>query len=273
MNEVRTRNIRDPLYGFICLDEIEEKILQTQAFQRLRHIHQLGTTPWVYPSGNISRFEHSLGVNHLSKRLIEQLEEFECCDLQKTDVQVFKIASLLHDVGHGPFSHVGENSNLFEKGLDHDLMGEKIIKETELKDIITDNLDEKSVDRIVFIITGSGKPTSILDNVLSQLLTGQIGIDRMDYLQRDSYHLGVMYGKFDLARILETIRYSEDKDIYWEEGGFHSLEQFILARYFMFTEVYFHKTRRILDFHLSKSIKEYLTIHVSSETYPIDQNF
>ncbi|GAB6076773.1 HD domain-containing protein [Desulfurobacterium crinifex] len=251
-------NIRDPIHGFIQLNDLEAKIIQTFPFQRLRFIHQLGTTSWVYPSGIHTRFEHSLGVLLLSSRIIERLKLLKSLDISEMDEKVFRLAALLHDIGHAPFSHVGEDMGLFREGIDHELMGKKIIEETEIAELIKNDLGEEAIERIVFIITGKGKPSSSLDNLFAVLLTGQAGIDRMDYLLRDSYFLGVMYGRFDLERILETLCYDDERNLYWEEGGIHALEQFLLARYFMFTEVYYHKNRRIFDFHLSLLIKEYL---------------
>ena len=263
-----TLNIRDPIHGFIQLNDIEAKLIQTYPFQRLRFIHQLGTTSWVYPTGVHTRFDHSLGVLQLASRIVERLKlQVRIDDI---DEKVFRIAALLHDIGHAPFSHVGEDMELFEKGWNHEKMGEKIIRDTEIADIIKKTISEKNIDRIVFVITGIGKPYSPLDNLFNILLTGQAGIDRMDYLLRDSHFLGVMYGKFDLERILETLRYDDENNLYWEEGGVHALEQFLLARYFMFTEVYFHKTRRILDYHLARLIKEYLSSRENSEFLPMD---
>jgi len=259
-------SIRDPIYGFIQLNELEKNLIQTYPFQRLRFIHQLGTTSWVYPTGIHTRFDHSLGVLHLASIVIERLNNLGI-SLKKEDSTVFRLSCLLHDIGHPPFSHVGEDMGLFIGGLNHEKMGIKIIKETEISYEISKFLGEEVLDRISFIITGKGKPTSSLDNLFHIILAGQAGIDRMDYLLRDSYFLGVMYGKFDLARILETLRYDEEKGIYWEEGGIHALEQFLLARYFMFTEVYFHKTRRILDYHLAQLLKSYLKKHLNNEEH------
>jgi len=252
-------NIRDPIHGFIQLNDLEVRLIQTFPFQRLRFIHQLGTTSWVYPTGVHTRFDHSLGVLQLASRVIERLSLLNL-KINDEDESVFRIAALLHDIGHAPFSHVGEDMGLFERGLDHEKIGERIIKETEIGEIISKAIGNDGIERVVFIITGTGKPHSSLDNLFHTLLAGQAGIDRMDYLLRDSHFLGVMYGKFDLERILETIRYDEESDLYWEEGGIHALEQFLLARYFMFTEVYYHKSRRILDYHLSMLVKEYLKV-------------
>lgn len=262
-------NIRDPIHGFIQINDIETQLIQTYSFQRLRFIHQLGTTSWIYPTGVHTRFDHSLGVLHLAARFVNRLKLLNL-EISDEDEKVFRIAALLHDIGHAPFSHLSEDMKLFREGWNHEKMGEKIIIESEIGKIIRSKLGDESVDRIIFIITGRKKPVLSLDNLFHILLTGQAGIDRMDYLLRDSYFLGVMYGKFDLERILETFMYDEEHDIFWEDGGKHALEQFLLARYFMFTEVYFHKTRRILDYHLSILVKEYLKSEKKEEFLPLD---
>ncbi len=265
-------NIRDPLYGFIKLNELERKIIQTWSFQRLRHIRQLGTTTWVYPSGNHTRFEHSLGVFHLSKMILNNLKTF---NLEEKDKEIFYLASLLHDIGHAPFSHAGES--LFNKSTKHEEIGAKIVRNTEIKDILTEQFDKKIINRILYIMEATDLGGSPVDQLLRDLLTGQAGIDRMDYLLRDSRTLGVKYGEFDLERILETICYREEERtdakegstlIYWKEGGMRALEHFVLARYYMYTEVYFHKTTRILNFHLTQAIKEYLISKFNVSTYP-----
>lgn len=262
-------NIRDPIHGFIQLNELEVKLIQTFPFQRLRFIHQLGTTSWVYPTGVHTRFDHSLGVLQLASRVVERLRLLGL-KISNEDEKIFRIAALLHDIGHAPFSHVGEDMGLFEKGINHERIGEKIINDTELGEIISKGIGNDVIERVVFIITGTGKPYSSLDNLFHNLLAGQAGIDRMDYLLRDSHFLGVMYGKFDLERILETLRFDEERDLYWGEGGIHALEQFLLARYFMFTEVYYHKTRRILDYHLAKLVKAYLNSKLGLEHIPTE---
>ncbi len=252
-------HIRDPLYGFIPLNDIEHKIIQTYPFQRLRFINQLGPTYWVYPSATHTRFDHSLGVAYLSTKVVNHLKHLKLLpEITGEDEQIFKLACLLHDVGHAPFSHSGEEMDLFPRKITHETMGIKIIEETGIGDIIRKNFKEEGLKRILFILTPEKLPIKRIDMHFNNLLTGQAGIDRMDYLLRDSYFLGVMYGKFDLERLIETMLFREDKGCFWEEGGKHALEQFLLARYFMFTEVYFHKTRRSLDYHLGKLIKSFL---------------
>ena len=263
-------NIRDPIHEFINFDDLEAVIIQTYEFQRLKFISQLGTTSWVYPGSTHSRFEHSLGVFHLAKVVLEKLR-LSHLNLPELDERIFKFASLLHDIGHSPFSHFGEEAKIFKEGLDHEQMGEAILRESKIGKILSKELGDKAVERIIFIIKGAkDKPISLIDIFLSDLLTGQAGIDRMDYLIRDSHYSGVAYGKYDLPRLLETIRYDSKNDLYWEEGGKHALEQFILARYFMFKDVYFHKTRRILDYHLGNIIKKFLKEKGGEEFLPVD---
>jgi len=263
-------NIRDPIHGFINLDELEAEVVQTYEFQRLRFISQLGTTSWVYPGCTHSRFEHSLGVLYLAKTVLERLR-FSNLNREEPDERIFRFASLLHDIGHAPFSHAGEEAKIFKNGLDHELMGEAIIRNSKIGKILSKALGSESIERIVFIMKGAeGKLISKVDTLFSDLLAGQAGIDRMDYLLRDSHYSGVTYGKCDLPRLLETIRYNEENDLYWEEGGIHALEQYIFARYFMFKDVYFHKTRRILDYHLSNIMKAFLVENGGEEFLPVD---
>ncbi len=275
-------NIRDPLYGFIPINEVEKKIIDTWPFQRLRNIHQLGTTMWVYPSGRHTRFEHSLGTFYLSKKIVDCLKNNVLSDDDKI---VFYLASLLHDIGHAPFSHVGENILFRKKGKNerdrHEIFGARIIRETEINDLLLKHHDKNIVDRIIFVMEGSRKNGTENDMISKELLNGQVGIDRLDYLRRDSLSVGVNYGKFDLERILETIRLDKGEradgqegpsPLFWENGGIRALEHFVLARYYMYTEVYFHKTTRILNYHLINAIQDFLRTKKNMETYPEDIN-
>ncbi|NPV93446.1 MAG: HD domain-containing protein [Firmicutes bacterium] len=259
------KDYRDPLYGFIGVNEFEQRIIDSFPFQRLRRIKQLGTTFLVYPTANHTRFEHSLGTMEISTRLFDALTSKQNCleilNWDKVKVEYYRkllrYAALLHDIGHAPFSHTAET--LFPEGNDHELYTYNIITSTEIGTcIICEDLGKDARYKIAEIATGDAKGRD--EAFLSELLTGDFGSDRLDYLIRDSYHLGVSYGKFDTQRILNTleVRYNGDKEgpeLVVEDGGVHSIEGFLLARYFMFLEVYYHKTRRILDIHLTEFIK------------------
>ena len=266
---------RDPLYGFITVDELEQRIIDTPEFQRLRRIMQLGMSFLVYPSATHTRFEHSLGVLEASTlifdRLVGEPNNLEILGWKddKDKVAEFRqrlrLASLLHDIGHPPFSHAGEG--LLPPGKRHEDFSYNIIVNTELRDIIDSSLGDGSAIRVAEIAVNRAKSQD--DDFLSQILNGEIGSDRIDYLTRDSYHLGVAYGRFDHYRLLNTLRVCESPDVERddkggpelaiEEGGIHTIEGFILARYFMFLEVYFHKTRRILDLHLTEFLQRLLS--------------
>lgn len=279
--ELALKDYRDPLCGFVTVNEIEQRIIDTAEFQRLRSIMQLGTTFLVYPSATHQRFEHSLGVLEVSTQLYDALAKNASnlailgWQADKVDLnrQLLRLAALLHDVGHAPFSHAAEDlfpvSRASQERLSHEDYTYKIITETDIGEVIAESLGREFKTRVAEIATDAAK--NIDDAFLSELLTGDFGSDRIDYLMRDSLHLGVNYGRFDLHRLLNTIciRYNEDKsgpEMVIDDGGIHAAEGFILARYFMFLEVYFHKTRRILDLHLS----EFLSEALPNGTYPED---
>jgi HD superfamily phosphohydrolase len=274
------KDYRDPLYGFISVNEVEQKIIDSKYFQRLRHINQLGTTFLVYPSAMHTRFEHSLGVLFIVEKMLNHLfsndYNIDALGWDKSDLGIailsLRLAALLHDIGHPPFSHASENlfpTDKFQNQLDHEDYTYKLITETEIADIINNNIGTQEAVNVAEIAVGRAKDRDAA--FLSDLLTGDFGADRIDYLMRDSYHLGVEYGKFDIHRLLNTlfIRYNEEKsgpELYIEDGGIHTIEAFILARYFMFTDVYFHKMRRILDNHLT----EFICSCLENGRYPLD---
>jgi HD superfamily phosphohydrolase len=281
---VYIKDYRDPLYGFIRVNKLEQKLIDSIFFQRLRNIKQLGTTYLVYPSANHSRFEHSLGTLYVCGQIFQLLleqtdsanifaESFKWGENEKKRAKcILRLAGLLHDLGHAPFSHSAEKLFPENKGfgrLDHEDYTFKMITETELRDIIDNCLGKGTAEEVAEVAVNRAKT---MDRAfLSELLTGDFGADRIDYLMRDSHHLGVQYGRFDFHRLLNTlhIRVNEEKkgpELAIEDGGLHTVEAFLLARYFMFLNVYFHKTRRILDYHLSDFIYDCL----KGGTYPVD---
>ena len=258
---------RDPIYGFITLNELEQKIVDSSPFQRLRRILQLGPTNLVYPTANHTRFEHSLGALHITGELFDQLmkrpDSREILNWSTEEAEenrkLLRLAALLHDVGHAPFSHATED--LFPDEVEHEEYTYRIVTETEIGGLIDEELGDGARIRVAEIATEKAKSAS--DSFLSEILTGDIGSDRIDYLARDSHHLGVAYGEFDAHRLLNTlfIRHNEEKDgpeLALEGGGVHAIDGFLLARYFMFLDVYYHKTRRILDIHLTEFLKSWL---------------
>lgn len=270
--------IRCPVHGFIPISDWEREIINQPAFQRLRRIRQLAWTDQVYPGAMHTRFEHSLGVMHVATLLFDSIVRRSGAMLRaelaytdgglERDRNLVRLAALLHDVGHCPFSHGAEELFPLESGKKryrHEHYSAAIIR-GPLRDAIeqhplNQNCDIKA-DAIASLLEGaSGNPGRAL--FWRELIDGQMDADRMDYLLRDSLHCGVDYGKYDLRRLIVSIRAipgSEGRGpkLGVSEGGFHAAESLVLARYFMFTQVYFHKTRVAFDHHLLRALAELL---------------
>ncbi|MFZ3208680.1 MAG: HD domain-containing protein [Geobacteraceae bacterium] len=272
--------IRDPVHIFIRINSIERNILNSKPFQRLRHIHQLALTYLVYPGATHKRFEHSLGVMELAGRVYDIVTAPDNIHPSVRDViprfgdhehtywrVVLRMAVLFHDVGHLPFSHAAEKE-LLPDGWDHERLTLEIINSDEMKEH-WDSLKVIPKD-VAKLAVGPKKYKEAKFNdweaILSEIIVGDaFGVDRMDYLLRDSHHAGVSYGKFDHYRLIDTIRIlpksnddSGEPALGIEEGGIHSAEALLLARYFMYSQLYFHHVRRIYDLHLLDFLKEWL---------------
>lgn len=265
--------IRDPIHGFVKLSPWEQDVLDHRVFQRLRRVRQLALTEMVYPGACHSRFEHSLGVMQVATMMFDQLRpqleasddmqpKFTKDDLDKARI-IVRLAALLHDVGHCPFSHAGEGGVMPknpEKGkrYKHEDYSTALIRHL-LRDVIDDHPENKlkvSVDEICNFLQDDGSlPLQLL--FWRPLITGQMDADRADYLLRDSHHAGVAYGQYDINRLVATLRVVRDREtknlmIGIEKGGIQAVEGLILARYMMFVQVYFHHTRRAFDPHVTR---------------------
>ncbi len=281
-NSNRLYEFRCPVFGFIELNDWERDIISEPAFQRLRRIRQLALTDYVYPGAMHTRFEHSLGVMHMatllfdgitqrSKEILENDYGFNRDGLKRSRV-IVRIAALLHDVGHPPFSHASEELFPLKKNkgstvhYKHEDYSAAIVR-YKFKSIIEDHKINKNydikADDIANFLEGDQNTGEIL--FWRNLISGQLDADRIDYLLRDSHHTGVSYGKFDWQRLVNTveiipIKYDSSMNfIGVNESGLHAAEALILARFFMFTQVYFHKTRVAYDFHLRKAMKKILS--------------
>ena len=285
--------IRDPVHGFIAYDDWEREIINHPAFQRLRRIRQLALTELVYPGATHTRFPHALGTMDVATRMFDAIVKRQWDYLAhergydqagiSRDRQIVRLAALLHDVGHSPFSHSGEG--LFpvnsEDGtrFHHEEYSASII-ETVLKDTIEQhqgnwNYDIKASD-VADLVSGNtnlANQSSVRRLLWRPLVTSQLDADRCDYLLRDSLHAGVSYGRYDLDRILATINLglseSDDPAIAIEEGGWHAAEGLIIARYSMFTQVYFHHTRQALDHHVEQVLRELLVNDYDRPEFPL----
>lgn len=226
-------NIRDAIHGDISIEEeVIKQLIGTKEFQRLRNIKQLGLTYLAFPTTEHSRFMHSVGVYYLVTQLLDVLEAKTGQAFEVKERLALQIACLLHDLGHGPFSHTSEE--FF--GFNHEDYTIKIIedKDTEVNKVLT-NYGESIIEEVVSFIKKTHH-----NPVLNSILSGTIDVDRMDYLMRDSYFAGVSYGEIDIQRIFNVIDI-KDNSIVFHEKGVKALEDIIISRYNMFSQVYLNK--------------------------------
>lgn len=277
-----SHEIRDPIHVFIRLEPDEREVLDSSYLQRLRHIHQLSLTYLVYPGATHRRFEHSLGVMELATRIFDVvtdpnnlrneikslLPEIALEDSRRYWRRVIRMAALCHDIGHIPFSH-GAEKELLPSGWSHERITVELIKKMEdywknmTPPLRTEDVFKMAVGQKKL---GNEYTYSNFEAILSEIIVGDaFGADRIDYLLRDSHHAGVAYGKFDHYRLIDTLRIlpkgegdSIEPKLGVEIGGLHSAEALLLARYFMFTQVYLHPVRRAYDIHLKEFLLEAL---------------
>ncbi len=289
---MRQYYIRDPIHGFIEFNEWEKTIINSPEFQRLRRIKQLSLSDMVYPGTNHTRFEHSLGVMHVATQMFDNIvrrnKEFLYHGLGydesalKRQRLIIRFAGLLHDIGHAPFSHVGEDLMPVKPGQEdkqkkqrykHEDYSITIIK-NRFKEYIDDyeyNHLKITTDEVCELLKTDPPFTRQL--FWRNLISSQLDADRADYLLRDSYHAGVNYGKYDLKRILRTLTVLKDPEtgnflIGIDKSGWHAAEGLIVARYQMFSQVYFHHTRKAYDKHITEAIKTLLKNVTQRDTFP-----
>jgi HD superfamily phosphohydrolase len=237
--------IADPIHKFIRFTDLEKKIIDSSVFQRLRRIKQLAGAHLVYPAAQHSRFEHSLGTMHVAGLAGEHL--FSLGVIDKESIQELRIASLLHDTGHGPFSHLFEEALKVTGNKNHETIGAEIICKTELNDILSGfGYSGKTISEISF---GNSKV-----KFKNEIISGSLSADLMDYLPRDGYFTGVEYGKVDYNRIINSFRVTDSHSLALDISSFYSFESMIISRFEMFRAVYFHKTVRSAEVMLLHSI-------------------
>lgn len=238
-------DIVDPIHDFIRVFETELKIIDSPIFQRLRRIRQLSGAHLTYPSAQHSRFEHSLGVMHIASQTAQALKEKGY--LNTDQIQDIRLAALLHDIGHGPFSHLFEEVLQIKKKISHEEIGKQIILHSEISDILSkSNSDKKHLVKLAF-----GDPKY---RFVNEIISGSLSADMMDYLQRDAYFTGAEHAKIDHKRIIHSLGVYKSK-LALEKSALYSFESMILSRYQMFKAVYFHKTVRSAEVMMLESIR------------------
>ncbi|AEN86967.1 MULTISPECIES: HD domain-containing protein [Priestia] len=242
---------KDPVHRYIHVrDRVIWELIGTAEFQRLRRIRQLGTTYLTFHGAEHSRFSHSLGVYEIVRRIID--DGFQGRPEWNEDERLLCLcAALLHDLGHGPFSHS------FEKvfHLDHEEFTQAIIVgDTEVNQVLT-KVGKDFPKKVAEVIAKTYE-----NKLVVSLISSQIDADRMDYLQRDAYYTGVSYGHFDMERILRVMRPREDQAVI-KHSGMHAVEDYIMSRYQMYWQVYFHPVTRSAEVILTKILHRAKELH------------
>ena len=238
-------DIIDPIHDFIRATSSEQKIIDHPIFQRLRRIRQLSGAHLTYPGAQHTRFEHSLGVMHIAGQAGQSLREKGI--LSSDDVSDLRLAGLLHDIGHGPFSHLFEEVLQEKSKTSHEEIGRKIIEKSEIGDYLSKSgYDKKFITKLAF---GDSK-----FQYMNEIISGTLSADIMDYLLRDGYFTGAEHAKIDHKRITQSIDVYQKK-LALERSALYSFESMMHSRYQMFKAVYFHKTVRSAEVMLLESIR------------------
>ncbi len=240
METNKKKIVNDPIYGFVSIpDELHFDIIEHPYFQRLRRIKQVSLTNLVFPSALHTRFAHSLGAMHLMRRAIHLLRG-KGYDITDEELEAASLAILLHDSGHGPFSHTLESSIV--KGISHEDLSVMIMKKFN-------ELHDGRLDMAIRIFTGKYEK-----GFLSKLISSQLDVDRIDYLKRDSFFTGVAEGNVNAERLLDMMEVV-DNELAIEAKGIYSVESFLVSRRIMYWQVYMHKTVLSAEYMLREILK------------------
>ena len=248
--------VRDPIHSLVRLTDQEMELVNSPTFQRLRRVRQLAMADLVYPGAVHTRFEHCLGTLHIAQRILDHLDRVQ--GVREADV---RLAALLHDIGHGPFSHVSEY--LLEKFSDPSAVGKASTREKIHEKVTVDIIN--NVDEIACILSEEDRHgiTSIIAGGRTRdfrrdIVSSSLDADKMDYLLRDAHFAGVRYGFFDLDKVVDVCRkYEQGQESYLviEEEGIFAVEQLVLAKQYMTRQVYAHRVRTITDLMIVRGLE------------------
>ena len=232
--------IRDALWNNIRMDPLSFELIDTPAFQRLRYVRQLGLAFLVYPGATHSRFEHALGAYHLARRTLTLFEEHDDFGaIGRDECRLIRVAALLHDIGHYPFSHALEEIG----AMHHEEVARPLITDGEVADVLRRELGADAPERVMDLIRGES------ESPLQGLISGSIDLDKLDYLRRDAFMCGVSYGEIDVDRLINALTLLRDPasgrpGVGMVEKGLSALESLLFAKYQMYRNVYWHHAVR-----------------------------
>jgi hypothetical protein len=249
MSKINWGEIKDPVHGYVYITEAEKNIIDSYPMQRLRRLRQLAGSEYVYPGANHTRFEHSIGVMFLSGQVMENPNVSR--NVTDEEVEICRISALLHDVGHGPFSHVFEHLLIKELEKTHEDMTSWIIEKGELADKLSKmGLKPREVGQLAV-----GKLHKQSKAFLDQIISSAVDVDKQDFIVRDTYHTGAEYGFIDVYRLIHALDVLGE-NLAVELGALSALEAFMIARIESFKSIYFHRVGRAAQIMLASAMEK-----------------
>jgi HD superfamily phosphohydrolase len=241
--------IKDPVHGYVYITDVEKEIIDSYPVQRMRRLRQLAGAEYVYPGANHTRFEHSVGVMFLAGKVLENLNISQ--KISAEEAEIVRIAALLHDVGHGPFSHVFEHLLDKELGKTHEDLTRWIVSNSELEDLLKKyGYSPEDVGKLATGVLHKPKK-----NFLDQIISSAVDVDKLDFVVRDTHHTGAEYGYVDIFRLIHAFDVA-DENLAVDLGALSALESLIIARIESFKSIYFHRVGRAAQIMLAMAMEK-----------------